>query len=483
MKPELFGTAALAAAALTAFAGGSAAAQSPLDLGQALELADRGAYAVRIARGEATERSAGTLAALRGILPALRVESGLMRTTDPIGAFGTTLRQRTITQADFNPATLNHPAVAEDWTGALVAEIPLVNADAWIGRNAAGNATAAARAMVDWERLSTRAGVVRAWFGATLAGEKVRTLEEGTRAAHAHVRQAELMAEQGLVTRSDALLASVKAGEVDAMLAEARGEVRTARRGLATLLGRPDLSVELPASLPGADAVRSVATAVSAPADDPALLGTRADVRAAQLGLEAAGGDVLRTRAAWLPRLNGMARMEWHSADGVYQGKENWSVGVVAQWSPFAGAGQLADHRAAAGRRDAAQARAEAASANARMELGRTADALAVALERLTIAERAVDQATEAHRIVTKKYEGGLATVVELLDASATETRTRLEYAHTLYTVIAAGADHALARGEDPGQLAALDTPSASDVPPDGAAAPPGAGSSTLLRN
>jgi outer membrane protein TolC len=181
-------------------------------------------------------------------------------------------------------------------------------------------------------------------------------------------------------------------------------------------------------------------------------------VRAAHLGLAAADSDVLRARAAWLPRLNAMARMEWHSADGPYRGKENWSVGVVAQWTPFAGAAHLAEHRAAAGRRATAEAQAEAAAANARLELASTADALDVALERLAIAERAVHQATEAHRIVARKYEGGLATVVELLDASATATRTRLEHAHARYTVIDAGAAHALARGEDPGRFAALDT-------------------------
>ncbi|MEX0892416.1 MAG: TolC family protein, partial [Gemmatimonadota bacterium] len=316
MQPEKSHTAVLLAAVVLAGLGAApGTAQAPRHLEEALAMAEHGAFAVRIAEGEATERSAGALEALGGILPTLRVESGLSRTTDPIGAFGTTLRQRAITQADFNPATLNHPAVAEDWSGALVAEVPLVNADAWLGRRAAGDATAAARAMVDWERLSTRAQVVRAWFGATLAGEKVRTLEEAARAARAHVKQAELMVEQGLVTRSDALLASVKAGQVDAMLAEARGEARSARRGLATLLGRPDLDVAVPEQLPPAAAVRELALDLSGPVG-AGMEAARADVRAAHLGLDAAAGDVLRTRAAWLPRLNGMARMEWHAVDG-----------------------------------------------------------------------------------------------------------------------------------------------------------------------
>ncbi|NIP79747.1 MAG: TolC family protein, partial [Gemmatimonadetes bacterium] len=102
-------------------------------------------------------------------------------------------------------------------------------------------------------------------------------------------------------------------------------------------------------------------------------------------------------------------------------------------------------------------AKAEAAAANARLEVETSEDELRTALERLVIAERSVEHAAEAHRIVSRKYEGGLATVVELLDASATETRTRLERSAAIYRVIEAGARRALALGGDPGVFAVLD--------------------------
>ena len=470
-----------------------AAAQQPLKLGEALESADAGAYAVRIADGEARERSAGRLQAMRGILPTVRFESGFMRTTDPLGAFGMKLWQRSIGQPDFDPALLNDPAVGEDWTGAMVVEVPLVNPDAWLGLRAAGAAAEAAGAAARLEGVSTRGDVVRVYYGAVLAAEKVETLEAASAAAAAHVRQAELMVEQGLVTKSDALLARVKAGEVDAELVSARGEVRTAARQLATLLGRPDEVPVLPERLPPADAVRATVRAIQpapvaavgvagagtlelegGPTAElagraggtgvsgqeggvPAGIDQRSDVRAARLGLSAARRDELRARATWLPRINAFGRYDWHSLDGLYQGEESWTVGVMAQWTPIAGAGHLGENRAAAGRRAVAEARADAAAANARLELETTAERLVVALERLSIAERAVDHAVEAHRIVSRKYEGGLATVVELLDASATETRTRLQRAHAVYTVIAEGAARTLALGEDPGRFAELD--------------------------
>ena len=424
--------------------------QAPLTLDAALERATDGAYAVRIAEGEARERSSGRLQALQGILPTVRFESGFMRTTDPVAAFGLQLRQRTITQADFDPARLNHPPVGENWTGAMVVEVPLVNPDAWLGLGAADRATDAARAAAEWEALATRRDVVRAYYGAILAAEKVETLTEAVEVAHAHVRQAELMVEQGLVTKSDALLARVKAGEVAAQLATARGEARSAARQLATLLATPGEIPVLPERLPSAEAVRSLVGVA------PDTSG-RLDVRAARLGLSAARRDVRRARSTWLPRINAFGRYDWHSPDGLYQGDENWTVGVMARWTPLAGAAHLAESRAATGRRAVAEAREEAARANARLEAETTADRLEAALERLAIAERAVEHAVEAHRIVSHKYDGGLATVVELLDASATETRMRLERAHAVYTVIAEGAARALALGADPGRFAALD--------------------------
>jgi outer membrane protein len=437
----------------------------PLTVSAALATARDGAYAVRIAEGEATERSAGRLEALQGILPTVRLESGFMRTTDPVAAFGLELRQRSITQADFDPARLNRPPVGENWSGAVVLEVPLLNPDAWLGLGAASRASDAARAAADWEDHRTRADVVKAYYGAILASEKVTTLEAASAAAAAHVRQAELMVEQGLVTKSDALLARVKAGEVDAELASARGAARSAVRQLATVLGVPGDLPALPARLPSAGAVRRVVGAeggLPGPAGESSLEG-RLDVRAARLGLAAARRGVLRARSTWLPRINAFGRWDWHSPDGVYEGDENWTVGVMAEWTPVAGAAHLAASRAASGRRSVAEARAEAALANARLEAESSGDRLDAALQRLSIAERAVGHAVEAHRIVSAKYDGGLATVVELLDASATETRTRLDRAHAVYQVIAEGAARALALGMDPGLFAALDNDQRDD--------------------
>ena len=139
----------------------------------------------------ARAQRAQAIAPLKGVLPSVRFDAGFMRTTDPIGAFGTTLRQRTITQQDFDPRRLNYPAAANNYTGAMVLEQPLFNADALVGRRAATRAGDAARATADWSSIATRVDVIRAYYGAVLATEKVSMLETAVRAARAHVKQAE----------------------------------------------------------------------------------------------------------------------------------------------------------------------------------------------------------------------------------------------------------------------------------------------------
>ena len=467
MIPARIWTLGLATAVLATVTPRPAAAQR--SLAEALRDAERGAYGNRMAAGASRAADAQSLAPLKGILPSVRFEAGYVRTTDPIGTFGATLRQRTITQADFAPDRLNYPSAVGNYQGGVVVEQPIFNADAWAGRQAATRAADASHAQEEWTRLSTRADVVRAWYGAALATERVTMLTSAGRAAHAHVTQAEAMVRQGLVTKSDALLAAVRAGEIDAQLAEAVGGASIARRQLATLVGAPDAAADVTpaaqAALPEPDRIRAVVAGDTA---DAAPQQGRADVRAAVRGLGAARADAQRARSVYLPRLNSFARYDWNSADRLYAGDKNWTVGVMASWSLFAGASDVAELRSAAGREESARAAADAARARARLDAEETRTTLAVALTRLTIAEQAVRQSAEAHRIVARKYEGGLAGVVELLDAQAAETQSALGLAQARYGAIAAAADRRRALGGDPGTLVVLDetaAPVASAAP------------------
>ena len=429
-------------------------AAQTLSLADALRLADRDAYANRIAAADARAAAGTAGLALRGVLPTVRIEGGYVRTTDPLGAFGATLRQRSVTPSAFEPARLNDPAAIGNLSSALVIEQPIFNADAFLGRRAALRAGAAARAAESWARAGTQLDVVRAYFGAVLAGEALAALDSAARAAHSHQRVAESQYRNGLVTRSDALLAAVRAGEVDAQLIAARGAVRLARAQLALTLGAPaDTGFVLPDQLPDTTAIAALAAIA-----DTGAAADRADVRAARLARDAAAADHQRASALFLPRVNSFGRLDWNAPSAPFGGRDAWTAGIMVSWSPFSGGAELAERRAAGARRDAADAAAEAATARGRLELQQAANALEVARARMAITGEAVGQSGEAHRIVTRKYAGGLATAVELFDAAAEETRARLGFAEARYQAIGALAEGRRAAGQSLAVLTSLDS-------------------------
>ena len=448
-------TRVLATSAVALCAASPVSAQ--LSLQDAFAEAGRAGFTNRVATGNSAAQRGQALVPLEGILPSVHVDVGYARTTDPIGVFGATLRQRSITQANFDPARLNHPDALGNYHAAVVFEQPLVNADAWVGRRAAGHGTAAAQAIEEWTRLSTHVEVVRAYYGIVLAHERIAALRAAARAAHAHVAEAEAMVRQGVVTKADFLLASVRAGDVDAQLAEAIGAASTAQRQFAVILGRdgsdaPNVLIAA-TQMPAPERIRAeVAADTCARAAAP-----RADVRATTDALAATRGDALRAKTSLLPQVNGFARYDWNSPNTLTSRDRNWTVGVMASWNPFAGARELADIAATTGRVLAAHAQAEGARANAQLEIEQTRTALSVALTRLDIAERTAAQSVEAHRILSRRYGGGLASVVELLEAQAVETQSALAFSQARFGAIVAAAERRRALGLDAASLASLD--------------------------
>jgi outer membrane protein TolC len=174
-------------------------AQQPMTLGEALARADSMAWANRAAAASAALSRAEKDRTLPGLLPTFRAEAGWMRTTDPLNAFGMTLRQRGVTQASFQPDALNYPEPTSNLSGGLVAEVPLINADVWRGRSAAGLAARSAEASVRWTQDGARLEVVRAFYGGVLARNRCAPSRPAS-PRRVHVDRARSMLSQGLVT-------------------------------------------------------------------------------------------------------------------------------------------------------------------------------------------------------------------------------------------------------------------------------------------
>jgi outer membrane protein TolC len=126
----------------------------------------------------------------------------------------------------------------------------------------------------------------------------------------------------------------------------------------------------------------------------------------------------------------------------------------MATWSPFSGGSEMADIAVATARRATALAGEDATRAQARLDADVARRDVIVALERLDLAEHAAEQSREAHRLVEKRYVGGLVTVAELLGAESTATGAALAHSAARFALIEALAAHRRATGTNPSDLA-----------------------------
>jgi len=146
-----------------------------------------------------------------------------------------------------------------------------------------------------------------------------------------------------------------------------------------------------------------------------------------------------------LPRLVAQAAFEADRGTFANQGGGNWLAGASLQWDVWKGsenrnklaAARHAEARAAALKRQAASA--------ASLAVRRAFYEFRAAQERLAVAQAAVAEAEESHRIIQNRYENGLENVTELIRSETALTAARFRRLAAIYDqrVARAALEHA----------------------------------------
>jgi outer membrane protein TolC len=357
-----------------------------------------------------------------------------MRTTDPVAVFGLKLREATFSAQDLALDALNRPGAFSGFASTGTVEVPLFVPAGIFGYRAAGKGADASASAADRAAGATQFLVTQAYWDTQLAAASLEALDEALASADAHRAQAEALHAQGLVTGLDARLARLEAAEVEARRLGAAAAADNARSTLLALLALPDgtplqLTDSLTDAPPSDCEVREVCA-----------LTERADLRARQLGVDAAA---LGVRSAWaknLPSVAAFGTLARHGGSSPWApGSGDWTVGIGLTWSPFealSGVGAVRRARAerdqAAALLDDAQRRAELESVQARRNLDATAAQVDVVTSAWAEAQEALAQAGT-------RYRTGVAPITEVLDVQAATTAARL-------ALLTARRDHAVAR-------------------------------------
>lgn len=443
---------ALTGAVLLALSVPSARAET-LSFQQAVELALSQNPDLAVSRAQIEQAEAAVRQAEGNRKPRLNLSVTATHTNDALNAFGLKLSQRNASFNDFGagdflnnianpnvlsiqPDNLNHPDAVTNINPRVELLIPVYNGG--LVQSYVDQARAYVRAAQAGDRLARQQvikHVLMAYQGVHTARAYIKVAEQGRAAAEEFVRITEKLHKQGLAVKSDVLSAKVNLEEVKLKLVEARNAEAAALDQLHLLLGKPlneplDVGAPVtPALLAGADAdLRQQA------------LDTQAGLQALRSQLQGAGAAVEAARASYKPQFNVMLRGDVNDKDLGF-GAASYTVAGVLSWTAFDGGVTQAGVDRAEAQRTELAARLRQAEDGISYQVGDARRKALEAEERIAARESAVEQATEAQRLVQKRYENGVGTLIELLSAQAQLDKARAD-------LVAARYDLAVSRAE-----------------------------------
>lgn len=289
---------------------------------------------------------------------------------------------------------------------------------------------------------------VRQQFYLVLRAQDLLTVqEEDLRLARDEERRINSMYELGSVAKVDVLKARVRVAEADLALIQQRNAVAIERSRLATLLGyAPDTRLQLEGDLRAAPAPVDSLSAASEALSRPDLEQARADLRSASH----------LSKAASTSRLPGLfASFGWSTSSGSSRADnvtqidlpgvpaagdtaqrlitfpfdsdseaDGWTfqVGASISLDAFLNMGQ---HKRARALARQAEYRLDDQLLAAQQELEESILNYRASVQAIDAAQRGLESAEEDLRLSEERYEQGLGTVLELLEAQVNLTRAR----------------------------------------------------------
>ena len=418
-------------------------AAETLTLEQAIETALKSNPGLKAADAQVEEARAGVPPSSSGFLPKVTLSETWSRTDNPLMVLGTKLNQEIVSPLDFAPVAINDPDPISNYNTRLAVMQPVFNGGKeYLGRRQAKLARDAALQTRERSRQDTAFQVIKAYYGVLLAKEYLRVARQSLETSAANVKLAEARYKAGAVLQSDLLRARVQEAEVKEMVTRSDNGVKLALANLNFAMGvEQGQEFELNDTLNVKQGTPDLATLSGS------ALTERPDLLALELNHRNAEAAVSRARTDYVPNLNLMGQVDWNSDRVGGNDAKSWAVMAVLQWNLFDGLVTQSNVRQAAAAAGRTRAMEEQMRSAVQLQVKQAYYDLEASQERIATASSSVQEAEEGLRIVQKRYEAGMTTLVDVLGAENALIRSRTNALQALYDNNVADAELQLAAG------------------------------------
>ena len=421
-----------------------ALAQQPITLGEAVRIALEKNPLRKAAMADTRVAAAGVREVRAGLLPRIMFSETAIRSNDPVFVFGTKLRQQSFSAADFALNKLNTPTPIGNFSSRFSGQWRLFDSfQNYRSIERARKMNDASRAQLERADQELIARVVQSYYGLLLARRRVSVAEDASKTAKSIEEHSRNRVEAGLAVEADLLSAQVLAATREQELIRARNDYSYAAVALAIALG---LSTEATLSPAEILADRALPSADISALDRDAME-HRPDLRRFRSEQAAQQQTVSIAKSAFGPRLDAFGSWQTDSHSIGWNGGNNWTAGVELHLDLFSGGAKIAQLQRERATSDRIAAMRSAFEDQVRLEVRRAYYDHDSARQQVVVAKAASEQAAESLRILSNRYQAGLATVTDLLRVEESAHRAESDYWDAVYRTQTSYANLQLAAG------------------------------------
>ena len=356
-------------------------------------------------------------------LPQVNLSYSALTTNSPLNAFGFKLQQQTIAQSDFNPATLNHPDATSDIMTRFSAQQPLLNMDMLYQRKGAAKQIELYRYKTERSTDFIKWQVEQVYLQLELAWKLNDVLQDALKTARATYKFSNDRYEQGLLQKSDVLNVQVHVKDMETRCEEAKANISNISDFLSILMNKEQGVIYHTHTVDFEVMDNATRT----------LPESRADLKAIQAAVESYDYMVKGSRASNLPRINAFGDYQLHDKRLFGFDANGYLVGIQLSWDVFKGCQTLHKTNVLVLEKEKLSQQLEDTKNRGQADLSKAQRDLMEATFKIMQQAEATDQATEALRILQNRYEQGLVTTTEVLQAQTQLSQQKLASAQAMF--------------------------------------------------
>lgn len=401
------------------------AATLELDLEETIQRALLTNPSVKIAESQRKEAKADYSAAksARGISISLKHDSGRGGYADN--------RRYVITDNMGRQIPRYDKSIGNSHSNSITASLPLFTGGELQGQ--IGQAKANYRSMLSAEEQAyneMKETATTGYFNMLNAGNMKALRQESVDRLQAHLDNVVAQYNVGIVARADVLRSEVDLANAQQNYITASNEYDVAEATLNNIIGTPlNTTLKLKDSLQYVPYDNDMAYCLAYSEQH------RPELKQAEYGVDAAEAALVVARSGHMPKIYANASDNWGGNGSNWPGDddENWSVGVTASINVFDSGVTWSKIHAA--QEALVQAKESQRQIKDNVELEVRTDYLSMreAEKRITTAQVAVASAEEDYHIAVVRYQAGVGTNIDVMDAQKALTQAKTNYYQALY--------------------------------------------------